>query len=108
MYHSGIGGGGFALVRGSDGQYESIDFRETAPAAAHENMYENFTTGSLIGGLAVGVPGDIRGLEYLHKKYGARLLLFLTSLPLTRNRCFHGKSFVIQLFILREMDFLVC
>jgi gamma-glutamyltranspeptidase / glutathione hydrolase len=70
MYHSGIGGGGFMLVRDADGQYESIDFRETAPAAACENMYKDYTIGSIIGGLASGVPGEIRGLEYLHHKYG--------------------------------------
>ncbi|KAI2627900.1 gamma-glutamyltranspeptidase [Hypomontagnella submonticulosa] len=70
MYHSGIGGGGFMLVRGSDGKYEFIDFRETAPAAAFEDMYKNNTNASLYGGLASGVPGELRGLEYLHKNYG--------------------------------------
>jgi gamma-glutamyltranspeptidase/glutathione hydrolase len=58
------------VVRGSDGAYESIDFRETAPAAAYEDMYKNNTLGSMVGGLAVAVPGEIRGLEYLHNKYG--------------------------------------
>ncbi|KAK1984168.1 gamma-glutamyltransferase 1 [Colletotrichum cereale] len=70
MYHSGISGGGFMLVRSSNGTYEFIDFRETAPAAASENMYSNNTAGSIYGGLASGVPGELRGLEYLHKKYG--------------------------------------
>ncbi|EPE07541.1 gamma-glutamyltranspeptidase [Ophiostoma piceae UAMH 11346] len=71
MYHSGIGGGGFMLVRGPDGSYETVDFRETAPAAAFEDMYEGNLLGSVFGGLAVAVPGELRGLEYLHKKYGA-------------------------------------
>ncbi|OTA94956.1 hypothetical protein M434DRAFT_70328 [Hypoxylon sp. CO27-5] len=70
MYHSGIGGGGFMLVRGSDGRYEFIDFRETAPAAAFQDMYNNNTDLSLYGGLASGVPGELRGLEYLHRNYG--------------------------------------
>ncbi|KAF2090814.1 gamma-glutamyltranspeptidase [Saccharata proteae CBS 121410] len=70
MYHSGIGGGGFMVVRGSNGSYEHIDFRETAPAAAYEDMYNNNTDASLYGGLASGVPGELRGLEYLHKNYG--------------------------------------
>lgn len=52
MYHSGIGGGGFMLVRGSDGEYEFIDFRETAPAAAFQDMYKNNTNASIYGGLA--------------------------------------------------------
>jgi len=38
MYHSGIGGGGFMLVRSSNGNFEFIDFRETAPAAATQDM----------------------------------------------------------------------
>jgi gamma-glutamyltranspeptidase / glutathione hydrolase len=52
MYHSGVGGGGFMLVRGSNGSYEFIDFRETAPAAAFEDMYKNNTEASVSGGLA--------------------------------------------------------
>ena len=52
MYHSGIGGGGFMIVRASNGTYEFIDFRETAPAAAFEDMYTNNTDASLYGGLA--------------------------------------------------------
>lgn len=70
MYHSGIGGGGFALVRDADGNYETIDFREAAPAAAFEDMYKGNLNGAVVGGLAVAVPGDLKGLEYLHTKYG--------------------------------------
>ncbi|KXJ86794.1 gamma-glutamyltranspeptidase [Microdochium bolleyi] len=71
MYHSGIGGGAFALIRSSEGDYEFIDFRETAPAAATEDMYKADEKLSLYGGLASGVPGELRGLEYMHKKYGS-------------------------------------
>ena len=52
MYHSGIGGGGFMLVRGANGSYEFIDFRETAPAAAFQDMYKGNINASLFGGLA--------------------------------------------------------
>ncbi|KKA28001.1 hypothetical protein TD95_004852 [Thielaviopsis punctulata] len=71
MYHSGIGGGGFLLVRDADGAYEAIDFRETAPAAAYEDMFRGNVAGSVYGGLSVGVPGEIRGLQYAHEKYGS-------------------------------------
>ncbi|KAJ5204294.1 Gamma-glutamyltranspeptidase [Penicillium cinerascens] len=71
MQHSGIGGGGFMLVRAPNGSYEFIDFRETAPAAAFQDMYNNDTDASIYGGLASGVPGEIRGLEHLHKNYGS-------------------------------------
>lgn len=57
-YHSGVGGGGFMLVRGSDGEYEFIDFRETAPAAAFQDMYKNNTNASIYGGLARYVLND--------------------------------------------------
>lgn len=74
------------LVRAPDGTYEFIDFRETAPAAAFQDMYEGNPKGSTEGGLAryfpryrncrmtltqsSGVPGELRGLEHMHTKYG--------------------------------------
>lgn len=70
-HHSGIGGGGFALVRSPTGSYESIDFRETAPAAAFRDMFKNNFLGSIFGGLASGIPGEIKGLHYIHKRYGS-------------------------------------
>ena len=40
------------LVRAPNGTYEFIDFRETAPAAAFQDMYNNDTDLSIFGGLA--------------------------------------------------------
>ncbi|KAJ6109640.1 Gamma-glutamyltranspeptidase [Penicillium sp. IBT 16267x] len=71
MYHSGISGGGFMVVRAPNGSFEFVDFRETAPAAAFEEMFRNNTNGAIYGGLASAVPGEVRGLEYLHKHYGS-------------------------------------
>lgn len=74
VYHvlilTGLGGGGFMLVRAPNGTYEFIDFRETAPAAAFEDMYKNNEQASITGGLASGVPGEVRGLQRLHENYG--------------------------------------
>src|SRR5689334_1697443 len=75
MYHSGIGGGGFMLVRDKHGRYETIDYRETAPAAASRDMYQHDQNASVLGGLAVAVPGELRGLEYLHRNYGVNHLV---------------------------------
>jgi hypothetical protein len=81
------------------------DFRETAPAAASEDMYNDDIYGSIRGGLASGVPGDLRGLEYLHKKHGVSSSFFLKYIWLTRFRYFLGELFVIQLFTLLDMGF---
>lgn len=59
-------------VRSSNGTYEFIDFREMAGGAYNETMYSSNINLSLYGGLASGVPGELRGLEYLHKKYGSK------------------------------------
>lgn len=32
-YHSDLGGGGFAIVRTSEGVYEGLDFRQSAPVS---------------------------------------------------------------------------
>jgi gamma-glutamyltranspeptidase / glutathione hydrolase len=58
------------LVRSTTGKYEFIDFRETAPAAATQDMYNANVNLSLYGGLASGIPGELRGIEHLHKNYG--------------------------------------
>lgn len=70
-----LGGGGFAIVRQSNGAFHSIDFREKAPLAAHRDMYldkdGNVIDGlSLKGHLASGVPGSVDGTVELHKKFG--------------------------------------
>ncbi|KAJ3006345.1 hypothetical protein HKX48_000163 [Thoreauomyces humboldtii] len=70
MYSSGIGGGGFAVVRGTKGESEFVDFRETAPAAASVDMYKDDPLRARFGGLGVGVPGEIRGFETLYNRHG--------------------------------------
>jgi len=71
-----IGGGGFALIHdGASGEVRALDFRETAPAAATEEMYldkngeviENLST---FGAKAAGVPGTVAGFYRLWEEYG--------------------------------------
>ena len=62
-----IGGGGFMVARLSNGELTTLDFRETAPAAAYRDMYldsaGNAQTGKSINGhLSGGVPGTIAGI----------------------------------------------
>src|SRR5690606_38938140 len=59
-----LGGGGFMVYRGSNGEIASLDFRETAPGKAHRDMYldENgdaIAELSLRGQLSAGVPGSV-------------------------------------------------
>jgi gamma-glutamyltranspeptidase/glutathione hydrolase/leukotriene-C4 hydrolase len=50
----------------------TINFREVAPALSNRTMYKDNPMGSRIGGLAVGVPGEIRGLQEAHSRWGSK------------------------------------
>lgn len=103
-HHSGLGGGGFALVRSANGSYESIDFRETAPAAAFRDMFKNNVLGSVFGGLASGVPGEIKGLHNIHQKYGSLpwSTLFQPAISLARDGFVVGSDFEKAMFTTTE------
>jgi gamma-glutamyltranspeptidase / glutathione hydrolase len=67
---AGIGGGGFMLIHlAKSGKTFAIDTREKAPAAATNNMFVGVPQASLQG-VAVGVPGMVRGTALAVKKYG--------------------------------------
>ena len=69
-FSSGIGGGGFMLVRDAQGKAIVIDFRETAAATAHRDMFNHNITLATDSTLSTGVPGEIRGFALAHSKYG--------------------------------------
>lgn len=69
MYSSGIGGGGFMLTY-KDEKSLHFNFREMAPAGASPNMYVGHPEKAQIGGLAVGVPGELKGYYEAWKLMG--------------------------------------
>ncbi|ODV90572.1 hypothetical protein CANCADRAFT_12619, partial [Tortispora caseinolytica NRRL Y-17796] len=71
MFSSGIGGGGFMLIRPHNDSPLAINFREMAPEAAHKHMYDDHPLTSKIGGKAVGIPGELAGLWAAHERYGS-------------------------------------
>ena len=83
---SGLGGGGFFLVRrASDGHEAMIDLREMAPGASTRDMYldkDGNAVASLSrdSALAAGIPGEPAGLVYMAKKYG-KLPLSVSMAP---------------------------
>jgi gamma-glutamyltranspeptidase/glutathione hydrolase len=66
-----IGGGGFMIIRPSDGSVHALDYRETAPAGSGRDMYRAAgEDASVTGHLSVGVPGAVAGLTEAHRRFG--------------------------------------
>lgn len=71
-----IGGGGFMVYHGEDGDATTFDFREKAPLAATERMFlgldgEIVANSNHRGALSVGVPGTVAGLWKAHQERGS-------------------------------------
>jgi gamma-glutamyltranspeptidase / glutathione hydrolase len=74
-----LGGGGFLLLRTRDGHSTFIDFREKAPLASSETMFQDAAgnvlpatslQSSVIGYRSIATPGSVAGLIYSERKYG--------------------------------------
>lgn len=75
-HSTGIGGGGFMLTHDAKTKStKAYDFRETAPQAAVETMYQDAQGNvqkyvSRNGALAIATPGLVKGVLGIHQKYG--------------------------------------
>ena len=73
---TGIGGGGFLIYHeAKTGKDYAIDFRERAPKSAYTKMFLDRHGNvqkdkSITGKFAVAVPGLVKGLAEIHKKFG--------------------------------------
>jgi gamma-glutamyltranspeptidase/glutathione hydrolase len=74
-FSSGIGGGGFMVIRTRNGKVATIDGRETAPAAMRPDSF--FENGAVLpfvearwSGLSAGVPGTVATWDQALRRYG--------------------------------------
>lgn len=93
-YSAGLGGGGFWLLHNQKTQQDHfIDARETAPLAAHRDLYldQDGTVNrdkAVNTALAAGIPGQPAAFAYLAKHYGK--LPLSTSLAPAIQYAEHG------------------
>ena len=80
-FSSGIGGGGFMVIRTRRGEVTTLDGRETAPAAMQPDSFIDKATGTPLpfndarwSGLSAGVPGTVATWDEALDRYGTMSL----------------------------------
>ncbi|XP_030292712.1 glutathione hydrolase 5 proenzyme [Sparus aurata] len=68
----GIGGGSIITIRNKTGSVKVYNFRETVPKSFKPNLLNDCPTTFRLstGAQWIGVPGELRGYEAVHKQYG--------------------------------------
>ena len=87
-----LGGGGFLTLRQPDGRALFLDFREHAPLAATETMFQD-SKGNVVPGLselgwkAVAVPGTVAGMDEALTRWGRlkRAVVMAPAIRLARD-----------------------
>jgi gamma-glutamyltranspeptidase/glutathione hydrolase len=102
---TGIGGGGFLVLKKPGEQAVVLDFRETAPAAVDASLYLDrdgrvIKDKTVFGHWAVGVPGTVAGLSEALEKFGT-MRLDEVAAPAVRLA---EDGFVIDPFLQSEME----
>ncbi|ODV60239.1 gamma-glutamyltransferase [Ascoidea rubescens DSM 1968] len=71
-FSAGIGGGGFILSSNYDkDEVITINAREMAPRKAYKDMFNYQEDKAKFGGLAIAIPGELKGLYTLYEKHGS-------------------------------------
>lgn len=102
---SGAGGGGFMVIyQAKERKAHVLDFRETAPRAAHKDMFVKggrvVSSLSVTGPLAVAVPGQVAGLAESLKRFG-RLPLSAVMAPAIR---YASEGFPLQTYLRHAIE----
>lgn len=105
-FSSGIGGGGFMVVKDAKTRDLSFDFRETAPLAASKDMFKDDPKKAQFGGLAVAIPGEVHGLYEAYKRYTSGVLswkeLFEPVIELNERGWTVDKAFELALEVTED------
>lgn len=82
-----LGGGGIILYRPRGGPTVAIEFRERAPAAVTQAVFDRMIAERAVGAAAAGVPGSVAGLDLTLSRYGklSRRDVLETAISLARN-----------------------
>ena len=102
-FSCGIGGGGFMVISGNDGEVTTIDGRETAPAAMRpDSFWENGVplpfAEARYSGLSVGVPGTVETWDEALERYGTLSLAeaLAPAIRVARDGFVIDETFVAQ------------
>lgn len=89
---AGIGGGGFAMIYvAKEKKAYMVDYREIAPYASRPDSYID-ANGKLIQGknttgpYASGVPGHVKGMEFIAQKFGTMKLADLIAPAIEQSK----------------------
>ncbi|XP_067008802.2 scoloptoxin SSD14 [Anabrus simplex] len=87
----GLGGGFFMVIYDREKrEIVTLNARETAPAAAHEDMFNGNSSLSQNSGLAVAVPGELMGYWEAFQKYKSGNVRWEELIEPTIKLCIEG------------------
>ena len=99
-----LGGGGYMVIRLADGRTAALDYREMAPIAATRDMYLDaegqLTEASVVGHLASGVPGSVRGMTEALARFGS-MPLHRVMMPAVRLA---ERGFIVDSNLARSLN----
>ncbi|XP_025200825.1 glutathione hydrolase 1 proenzyme-like isoform X1 [Melanaphis sacchari] len=89
--YMGIGGGFLmSIYNATTKKVMAINARETAPAAATAEMFVKDPKKSVLGGLAVAVPGELKGYWTIYNLYGSGKVSWPSLFEPTIKLCENG------------------